>query len=234
MPIIDFPNIDTADENGLLALGGDLHPDSLLLAYGRGIYPWPIGRDFPMAWFSPSKRGVIFTEDLHVSRSLLKFIKKCDFSVTFNTDFKEVISTCAKVHNQSREGTWITKEIIDGYTEFHHHEHAYSIEVRNPKGELIGGLYGVILGGFISGESMFHKEKNASKVALFVLLYNLRKLGIPYLDTQMITNTTKNFGATEISRDKFKHLLQMSLGMKKIDVKNFNLNIHEIAQSLTN
>ncbi len=233
MPIIDFPNINEADENGLLALGGDLHPDSLLLAYGRGIYPWPIGTDIPMAWFSPSPRGVIFTKDLHISKSLMKFAKKCEYTVSINTSFKEVITTCAKIHNQSNEGTWITKEIIDGYSEFHHQGYAYSIEVKNKNDKLIGGLYGVHLSGFISGESMFHTEKNASKIALLILMYNLKKNNIPYLDTQMITSTTKNFGATEITRDKFAQLLEVSLTKHKIDISNFVVNLQAIVEELT-
>lgn len=203
MPIIEFPLVEDADEQGLLAIGGDLHHDSLLLAYSQGIFPWPISSEYPLAWFSPPKRGIIKVANTIISKSLKKFIKKSLWTVTFNQDFFEVISNCQKVHSNSQDGTWITDEIIAGYTNFFNKGHAYSCEVRNESNEIIGGLYGVKIGHFVSGESMFYKEANASKVALAAVLHVLQANNIVFLDTQMVTPATEVFGAIEVARHNF-------------------------------
>ncbi|WP_412471539.1 leucyl/phenylalanyl-tRNA--protein transferase [Halobacteriovorax sp. RT-1-4] len=203
MPIIEFPPVEVADEQGLLAIGGDLHHDSLLLAYQNGIFPWPISQEYPLAWFSPPQRGVIRLEDIQISRSLIKFIKKCDWTVTFNKDFLSVIRNCQQIHSDSIEGTWITDEIVEGYFNLFHQNLAYSVEVWNQEKDLIGGLYGVSMGHFLSGESMFYKESNASKIALLAILHVVKQYTIAFLDTQMVTPITKSFGAIEQDRSLF-------------------------------
>lgn len=228
MPIIDFPSVKTANKSGLVAVGGDLSVESILLAYSRGIYPWPIDQDFPLAWFSPDPRGVIEVEAFIIQKSLKKFLRKCDYKVSFNNNFLNIISQCQKAHSLQNEGTWITDEIIKGYTDFFKAGYAYCIEVRSKENELIGGLYGVKIGEFISGESMFHLESNASKVALAVLLYNLKNFKIKYFDTQMVTETTKKFGAKNIKRDKFIKYLNGLSPVKQLNFEAFETNLSSI------
>lgn len=228
MPIIDFPPVKSANKSGLVAIGGDLSIESILLAYSRGIYPWPIDKDFPLAWFSPDPRGVIEVDSYILQKSLRKFLRKCDYKVTFNTDFLNIISHCQKSHSTQGEGTWITDEIIKGYHNFFKAGYAYSIEVKDSTGSLIGGLYGVRIGEFISGESMFHLQDNASKVALAVLLYNLKRKKIKYFDTQMVTETTKKFGAKNIKRQKFIKYLSGLNSENHLSFNEFETDISSI------
>ncbi len=211
MAIQAFPPVENADEHGLLAIGGDLEVDSLLLAYTQGIFPWPINAEYPLAWFSPNPRGILYTEKLHISKSLRKFLKKEKYSVTFNRQFEAVIKNCAIVKRNDQSGTWITNEIIEAYIELHKNGFAYSVEVINHAGKLVGGLYGVNINKYFSGESMFHLEENASKVALISLVKKLIEMKIPYLDTQMVTPVVESLGGEEISREIFLKYLNISL-----------------------
>lgn len=211
MAIEAFPPIESADEHGLLALGGDLEPESLILAYTNGIFPWPINDEYPLAWFSPDPRGVLYTEELHVATSLKKFLRKNPFQVTFNQQFEAVIKNCALQKRQGQESTWITDELMEAYIQFHKLGFAYSVEVLNQDQKLVGGLYGVNINKYFSGESMFHLEDNASKVALIALVSKLREFEIPYLDTQMVTPVIKSMGGTEITRELFLKYLSKSL-----------------------
>lgn len=211
MAIEAFPPIESADEHGLLALGGDLEPESLILAYTHGIFPWPINEEYPLAWFSPDPRGVLYTEELHVATSLKKFLRKNPFQVTFNQQFEAVIKNCALQKRQGQESTWITEELMEAYIQFHKLGFAYSVEVLNQDQKLVGGLYGVNINKYFSGESMFHLEDNASKVALIALVSKLREFEIPYLDTQMVTPVIKSMGGTEIPRELFLKYLSKSL-----------------------
>ncbi|EQC51278.1 leucyl/phenylalanyl-tRNA--protein transferase [Bacteriovorax sp. DB6_IX] len=230
MPIIDFPSVEDADENGLVAIGGDLHPQSLMLAYSRGIFPWPVGPEYPLAWFSPDPRGVIYSSELHLPKKLKKELRKSDFRVSFNQKFEEVINICANVHANSATGTWITQEILEGYIEFHRQGHAYSVEVM--RGELlVGGLYGVCLGKYISGESMFHLESNASKVALITLMHNLKQNDVVFLDTQMVTGITSSLGAREIERKNFIQTIQNEIKRSSLDFSNFDPDITHLYSS---
>lgn len=204
---IVFPPIDEADEDGLVAVGGDLEVDTLVTAYRQGIFPWPISIELPLAWFSPDPRGVIFLDELHLPKSFEKFLKKSPFTVTFNTRMKDVILECARVQRKNQPGTWITPDIIKGYEKLFHENLAYSVEVWN-EDHLVGGLYGVILGEFCSGESMFMKEDNASKVALWELLMLLKRKGLRFLDTQMVTNVVEQFGGRYIDRTEFLDMLE--------------------------
>lgn len=210
MVIQAFPPVESAGPDGILAIGGDLEPESLLLAYSSGIFPWPLDDEF-LAWFAPPKRAVLFQDSFHISRTLQKVIRRGEFEVTFNRDFAAVIAACAELKNRrDQDGTWITQDVIAAYMELHAHGHAQSIETRRD-GELVGGLYGVTIGGMFAGESMFYREPNASKVALFTLMLRLAELGIKWIDCQVITPHMKEMGARLIPRRHFMDLLAESL-----------------------
>ncbi|MFA6235897.1 MAG: leucyl/phenylalanyl-tRNA--protein transferase [Bacteriovorax sp.] len=210
MAIAEFPPIDSADEHGLLALGGDLEIDSLLLAYTQGIFPWPISEEYPLAWFSPDPRGILAFLNLHMSKSLKKFLKKNPYEVRFNANFEAVIMNCAKVKRNDQATTWITQDIIDAYINLHREGYAYSVETYL-EDKLVGGVYGVCINHYYSGESMFHLEENASKVALVSLMYMLKQRDILWLDTQMVTPVVESLGGQEIPRDTFLEMLDISL-----------------------
>lgn len=211
MAIAEFPPVESADVHGIVALGGDLEVESLLLAYSQGIFPWPISDEYPLAWFSPDPRGILAFEKLHLSKSFRKFLKKNPFEVRFNTNFKAVIENCAHVKRHDQSSTWITQDIINAYIELHKQGYAYSIETYL-NDRLVGGVYGVCINRFYSGESMFHLEDNASKVALVSLLYLLKQRDIGWIDTQMVTSVIENLGGVEIPRDTFIKMLNISLG----------------------
>lgn len=210
MAITEFPPIDSADEQGLLALGGDLEVDSLLLAYSCGIFPWPISKEYPLAWFSPDPRGILAFDNLHLGKSFRKFLKKNPYEIKFNTNFEAVIMSCAQVKRHDQASTWISQQIIDAYINLHQQGYAYSIETYLEE-RLVGGVYGVCINRFYSGESMFHLEENASKVALVSLLYLLKQRDIGWLDTQMVTPVVESLGGVEIPRDTFLKMLDLSL-----------------------
>lgn len=210
MAIVQFPPLSSADENGLVAIGGDLETESLLLAYSQGIFPWPISAEYPLAWFSPDPRGILAFDKLHLSKSLRKFLKKNPYEVRFNTNFEAVIMNCARVKRSDQSSTWITQEIINSYIELHRQGYAYSIETYHDD-LLVGGVYGVCINRFYSGESMFHLEDNASKVALISLLYLLKQRDIGWIDTQMVTPVVEGLGGLEIPRETFLKMLNVSI-----------------------
>lgn len=210
MAIADFPPVEQADEHGLLALGGDLELESLLLAYTRGIFPWPISDEYPLAWFSPDPRGILAFDKLHISKSLRKFLKKNPYEIRFNTNFDAVIMNCAKVPRSDNQGTWITEDIINSYINLHKQGFAYSVETYLDN-VLVGGVYGVCINRFYSGESMFHTADNASKVALIALLYQLKQKDIGWLDTQMVTPVVESLGGVEIDREIYLKMLAISI-----------------------
>jgi leucyl/phenylalanyl-tRNA--protein transferase len=210
MAIVNFPPVETSDEHGLLALGGDLEIESLLLAYSRGIFPWPISEEYPLAWFSPDPRGILAFDKLHISKSLKKFLKKNPYEIRMNTNFEAVIMNCAKVPRADNQGTWITQDIINSYIALHKEGYAYSIETYLDN-VLVGGVYGVCINRFYSGESMFHKADNASKVALIALLYQLKQKDIGWLDTQMVTPVVEALGGVAIDREIFLKMLDVSI-----------------------
>lgn len=210
MAIVAFPPVEEADEHGLLALGGDLELESLLLAYTQGIFPWPISDEYPLAWFSPDPRGILAFDKLHLSKSLKKFLKKNPYEIRFNTNFEAVIMNCARVKRNDQSSTWITQEIIDAYIEMFKQGFAYSCETYLDN-KLVGGVYGVCINRFYSGESMFHLEENASKVALVSLMYMLNQRDIKWLDTQMVTPVVQSLGGIEIPRETYIKMLKVSL-----------------------
>lgn len=209
---IIFPPVDSADEDGLVAVGGDLEVDTLIEAYRQGIFPWPLSvhplnKELPHTWFSPDPRGILFFENLHVPKSFIKFLKKTPFKVTFNQAFSEVIKSCARIPRKNQPGTWITPAIIEAYENLFQAGLAYSVEVW--RGEnLVGGLYGVTMGTFISGESMFTLEDNAGKQGLYTLANLLHERGVEWIDTQMVTAVVEQLGGIYVPREEFLQLLK--------------------------
>ncbi len=199
---IVFPPVSSATEDGLVAVGGDLETDTLVEAYKHGIFPWPISLDFPLAWFSPDPRGILEFGELHLSKSFEKFLKKNPYTVTFNNSFERVIKACAMTKRKDQPGTWITPDIILGYRKLFEANLAYSVEVWLDE-ELVGGIYGVVMGNFCSGESMFNSSDNASKFGLYSLILLLKKNGLTWLDTQMVTTVVEQFGGKYIPREEF-------------------------------
>jgi leucyl/phenylalanyl-tRNA--protein transferase len=179
-----------------LAVGGDLSPARLLLAYRHGLFPWTVN---PVTWWSPDPRGVLFFEDFHVSRSLARTLRRQPFTITVNRAFRAVIEGCALA---PRKGQWITPEFIDAYDRLHRLGHAHSVECWQGD-RLKGGIYGVAVGGVFSGESMFHLADDASKVALAHLVGRLRERGFAFLDVQTVTETTRKLGAKAVTREEF-------------------------------
>lgn len=209
-----FPHPSNATEDGLLTVGGFINTKILLDAYSNGIFPWPISIDLPLAWFSPDPRGIIDLTKINLSKNLIKSLRNSPFEFKINHNFHAVIQECAKHHSKNfSTETWITPEIIEGYCQFYQDGHAYSAEAYE-NNELVGGLYGVQINGYFSGESMFFKKSNASKFALYHLLVLLQQNQIPFLDTQMVTPITQKFGAIYISRKQFLEELKKSLQLK--------------------
>ena len=198
------PNLALDDPNGLLAVGGDLSPARLLSAYRNGIFPW-FNEDEPPYWWSPSPRAVLFLNELHISKSFAKFLRKQSLTVSINNCFSEVIENCAVLRQQ--EGTWITDEMMEAYTQLHHMGHAHSIEVWQDD-ELVGGLYGVLVGGCFCGESMFHKVTNASKLALVGLVNWLQHYGGTLIDCQIPNDHLLSLGVSTITREDYLEQLR--------------------------
>ena len=201
-----FPPVELAEPEGLLAIGGDLSPQRLLLAYSSGIFPWYNNGD-PILWWSPDPRCVLFPADLKVSRSLAKLLRRQPFEITFNRSFRQVMTVCGELRQQQGDGTWITEEMIEAYCHLHELGFAHSVESWQD-GELVGGLYGVCLGRCFFGESMFHTVSNASKIAFVTLVRRLEKLGYRVIDCQQTTSYLLSMGATEIPRAEFLQRLR--------------------------
>lgn len=211
MAIVRFPPVELADENGLLAMGGDLSVQSLLLAYRSGIFPWPIDGIREIPWFAPPERFVLFLDELKLSRSLKKVLRRTPFEVSVNTAFAEVIRASATSKNRpGQRGTWITSEMRKAYVAFHDAGFAHSVECRKD-GELVGGLYGVGIGGMFAGESMFYRQPYASQVALVALVELLRSRGSAWIDCQQETPFFHALGARSIPRDGYMMLLRAEL-----------------------
>lgn len=198
----DFPPVDhaTRDPNGLVAIGGELTAASLLAAYRQGIFPW-FNADEPLLWWSPNPRMVLFPDELKISRSLQKRLKKPDYQVKFNHNFSAVMQACA-APRQGQQGTWITPEMLEAYCALHRAGHAISAETWI-NGQLVGGCYGVIIGQMFYGESMFHHVTDASKIAFVHLVRQLKHCGVTMLDCQMKTPHLASLGAREITRAAF-------------------------------
>jgi leucyl/phenylalanyl-tRNA--protein transferase len=186
-----------------------LEVQSLLLAYRSGIFPWPISEEFPLTWFSPPERALLFLSEYRPSKSFQKFLKKTPFTVRIDTCFSEVIRRCSEERRKHR-GTWITEAMIEAYGALHRAGAAHSFECFHGE-RLVGGLYGVAIGGAFAGESMFHLEANASKLALHSLILTLRERGALWIDCQMLTPLLESVGAREVPRAEYLSLLAEAL-----------------------
>lgn len=204
-----FPPPCLATPEGLLAAGGDLSPERLLLAYRMGIFPW-YAEDEPILWWSPDPRLVLYPQEFHLSRSLQKVIRRGDFTVTTDRAFEAVIRACAGVRTAGGEGTWIVPDMIDAYCGLHRRGLAHSVEAWQGQ-RLAGGLYGVSLGSAFFGESMFTRVKNASKVALATLAAWLQANGFDLIDCQVTTGHLQRLGAREIPRENYLQELSRCL-----------------------
>ena len=201
-----FPPVEEASYEGIIAVGGDLSTERLLLAYKSGIFPW-FELDEPILWWSPSERMVVNPQDYKIKKSLRNIINRDIFKITFNQDFEAVITNCQQIQRVGQNGTWITKEMIKAYCNLHKEGFALSVEVWQ-KEELVGGLYGVDLGTVFCGESMFSKVPNASKVAFVKLIEHLKDKNYRLLDCQVHNDHLEKLGAFEISRDAFMRILE--------------------------
>lgn len=201
-----FPPVSHADSDGILAIGGDLSPERLQLAYKSGIFPW-FNEGEPIIWWSPNPRMVLFLDELVVSKSMRNILNRNIFKVTFNQNFRDVISNCRQVKRDGQTGTWITNEMIEAYCKLNELGIAKSVEVWQ-NGQLVGGLYGIDLGHVFCGESMFSLVSNASKVTFIALANQLKKDNYQLLDCQVYNEHLESLGCREIERDTFMAILK--------------------------
>lgn len=201
---LSFPPVHLAGPDGLLAMGGDLSPKRLLLAYRSGIFPWYEGEH--ILWWCPDPRFVLFPEDLKLSKSIKPLLNRNEFDFTINQSFKEVIHQCKKIRRPGQLGTWITNEVEKAFIRMHQLGHAHSAEVWK-NGELVGGLYGIKMGKVFFGESMFSKQSNTSRFAFIKYVQQLKEEGIELIDCQVYTEYLESLGAVMIQRKDFIQLL---------------------------
>jgi leucyl/phenylalanyl-tRNA--protein transferase len=209
---LGFPAPEEADPSGLLAVGGDLGSERLLLAYSMGIFPW-YEDGLPILWHSPDPRMVLLPTELRISRSLRKVMRDRPFEIRLDGAFDAVVHACARTPREGQEGTWITDEMIEAYLQLFELGYAHCAEARSG-GELVGGLYGVSLGGCFFGESMFATRADASKVAFATLVAQLERWEFDMVDCQIHTDHLARFGATEWPRSRFLSVLEKSLAKK--------------------
>lgn len=196
-----FPDVHMAEPEGLLAVGGDLRPERVLLAYASGIFPW-YSEEQPLLWWCPSPRLVLLPEELHVSRSLRKAVRRSQYRITVDCAFERVMRACGKTIRPGQDGTWITEDLVASFVELHRRGFAHSVEAW--EGEtLVGGLYGLAVGSVFCGESMFAHQPDASKVAFVTLVEQLRRWRFTMVDCQVPTDHLRRFGAREIELDDF-------------------------------
>ncbi|MSU84103.1 MAG: leucyl/phenylalanyl-tRNA--protein transferase [Pedosphaera sp.] len=203
-----LPDPSQAREDGLVAVGGDLSVERLLEAYQSGLFPWSAN---PITWWSPDPRGVLPVGAVHVSRSLARTLRQAPYTVTFDQNFSAVIRACAEVPRSGASSTWISPQLLEAYEQLAQAGHAHSVECWQ-EGRLVGGVYGVSVGGFFAGESMFHRADDASKVALVHLDRHLASRGFTLLDCQMVTSVTRSLGAMEIPRTDYLDRLARAVG----------------------
>lgn len=201
-----FPPVNTASPEGVVAVGGDLHPDRLILAYRSGIFPW-FEDGQPILWWSPDPRMVLFPDELKVRKSMRQFMRNSGLKVTRDQAFEQVIRECALIDRPGQCGTWITNEMIRAYTDLHAKGIARSVEVWDGD-TLVGGLYGIDLGNVFCGESMFAKKSNASKLAFISLVQELKEKNYELIDCQVYTDHLASLGAREIPREVFMSYIE--------------------------
>jgi len=200
-----FPNVEESTEEGIVAVGGDLSLERLILAYSKGIFPW-YSDESPILWWSPDPRFVLFPSQLKISKSMRPLFNQNKFQVTFDQNFDEVIKNCQKINREDQPGTWITSDMMQAYIRLHKKGYAHSVEVWQGK-ELVGGLYGVSLGKVFFGESMFSKVSNASKFGFITLVEHLKQKGFVLIDCQQETKHLESLGAAAIKRKDFIEIL---------------------------
>ena len=210
-----FPRSEFANDDGLLAIGGDLSIDRLLNAYANGIFPW-FNEDDPILWWSPNPRFVLFPQEFKARKSLLQKIRNSNFEIKFDYDFVSIIESCAKIKRKHEEGTWITKQMQEAYINLFDIGAAHCVGVYE-NNELVGGFYGVQIGTVFTGESMFSRKSDTSKIALYTLCQNVKKLGIEIIDVQMETPHLVSLGAKGIERNKFIEYLEKSYKQTKFE-----------------
>ena len=204
-----FPPVEQSAADGLLAIGGDLSTERLLLAYRSGIFPW-YNDDEPPLWWSPDPRFVLFPEELYVSKSMQQLLNRRSFKITMNKAFTEVIRHCGRQKRKGQNGTWITAEIEEAYNELHQLGYAVSVEAWKDN-ELVGGLYGIRMGKLFFGESMFARVSNASKYAFIAFVQQLQKEGVVLIDCQVYTEHLESLGAGMIDRNEFIDIVRNNL-----------------------
>jgi len=201
MAIVKFPDPRTASPEGIVAIGGDLHPESLVTAYRQGIFPWPV-ENLPLLWFCPPERAVVDFDRLHVPRSLARARRQNSFRFSIDTAFAQVIRACASAPRPGQDGTWITPAVVDAYIRLHELGIAHSVEAWEGD-ELAGGVYGVDVEGAFAAESMFYRRTNASKLCILNLVDHLRSRGLDWIDVQTMTPHMQRLGARLIEREAF-------------------------------
>jgi leucyl/phenylalanyl-tRNA---protein transferase len=210
MVIKRFPPVESADEHGLLAIGGDLAPESVLLAYASGIFPWPVDGE-TLAWFAPPERAVVFLDEFHVPRRLKRSLKQTPFTGKRDTNFEGVMQRCAEVINRGeQDGTWIIPDMVAAYAKLFELGHCHSFEAYLGE-ELVGGIYGIQIGRFFAAESSFFRVSDASKFAMCSMVNYLRERDISWFDCQVLTPFSESFGAREIPRSDYMKLLAESI-----------------------
>lgn len=204
-----FPNPLDASDEGLLAYGGDLHPNRIMTGYRNGIFPW-FNEDDPVLWWSPNPRFILEIEALKIPKSLKRVIKKQPFEIKYDTSFVQVMIECANASRPDQDGTWIVPDMIEAYSELHSLGHAHSFEAWE-NGELVAGGYGVVVGDIFCGESMFTKVSDGSKIAFVHLVERLKANGFKYIDSQIYTDHLERFGAKHIPRETYIRLVKEAL-----------------------
>jgi len=201
-----FPPVDNASAEGILGFGGDLSSERLILAYESGVFPW-FEEDQPIIWWAPNPRMVLFFDELNISKSMRNIFNRNTFRITFNQEFRSIITSCQQSKREGQTGTWITNDMIEAYCKLHDLGIAKSVEVWQNK-ELVGGLYGIDLGHIFCGESMFSKVSNASKVAFITLAKELQSKNYQLLDCQVYNEHLYSLGCREIPREQFMSILK--------------------------
>jgi len=212
-----FPNPAMADQDGLLAVGGDLSPDRLILAYENGIFPW-FSDESPILWWSPDPRMMLFTAEFKISKSLSQSIRRKNYQVRFDENFKAVITGCASTLRKHELGTWIIPEMVEAYCKLFDMGFAHSVETYQDD-KLVGGLYGISIGRAFFGESMFFIERDASKVALAALIERMKDWDFHFIDAQQQTTHLQSLGARPVPRDTFLELLKKAVNLPTITGK---------------
>jgi leucyl/phenylalanyl-tRNA---protein transferase len=215
-----FPPVETADRQGILALGGDLSVSRLLDAYTHGIFPW-FDDDQPIIWWSPNPRFVLFPEKVLVSRSMKKILARGEFTITYDRCFREVMSACSEAPRRGQRGTWITAEMLEAYCNLHAEGYAHSVEAWK-NDSLVGGMYGICLGRAFFGESMFSRESNASKAAFLTLAEKLKALDFAIIDSQVHTNHIESLGGEHIPRKEYLAIINEALKQPTLKGKDFS------------